>query len=442
MARAKLLIIQPTHFKSRSNPTLHKTRKRKLIGVTLPYLAALTPPDWECTLIDEQLEDINFDTPADLVAITTWTINSLRAYQIADRFRERAVPVIMGGPHTYFYAEEAAGHCDAVGIGEGEHIWSRMIEDAAGGHLKPVYRAEDTEDLRNLPFPRYDLMDLRKYGLIKTFALQTSRGCPFSCEFCSERFYLGRIYRYRPVKDVVEEIKKTRARYFMFADSNFAGKKAHAIELMEALIPLKIRWSTLWPAYLCKNREFMDLAQKSGLLHVNIGIESIEGETLAEMNKKINRVNEYGELFRNLRERGISYSVNLQFGWDTESPHVFNSTLAFLREQRVPAAYFNILTPHRGTLFYERMKAEGRIIDDYNIGRWPGLNCYIRPAYCSPGELERRVLDIYRAFYDLSSVFARLPLPVTKGNIASWMVNLSQWRISHSSTAMEDFDSY
>jgi radical SAM superfamily enzyme YgiQ (UPF0313 family) len=441
-ASARLLIIQPAHFKNRSNLELHKTRKRKLIGVTLPYLAALTPPDWACRLIDEQLTDIDFDTPVDLVAITAWTINSIRAYQIADRFRERGIPVILGGPHTCFYTEEAAKHCDAVGIGEGEHIWPRMIEDAARGKLKPVYHAVEPEDLRDLPFPRYNLMDLGKYGLIRTFALQTSRGCPFNCEFCSERFYLGRSYRYRPVRDVVDEVKKTGARYFMFADSNFAGKRSHAMELMEALIPLKIRWSTLWSAYLCKNREFMDLARRSGLLHVNIGIETIEGATLAAMNKKINKVNEYEEIFRNLRERGISYSVNLQFGWDTESPEVFSSTLAFLREQKVPVAYFNILTPHRGTTFYDRMKAEGRVIDDDNIGRWPGLHCYIKPAYCSPEELEKQVMDIFKGFYGVSSMLTRLSLPLTKSSIASWMVNLSQWRVSRSSTAMEDFDSY
>lgn len=438
----KLLIIQPAHFKSRSNLNLHKTRKRKLIGLTLPYLAALTPPGWEPRLIDEQLTDIDFNAPADLVAITAWTINSFRAYQIADRFRNRGVPVIMGGPHTYFYAEEAAEHCDSVGIGEGETIWPAMLEDAARGKLKPVYRADAPEDLRGLPVPRYDLMDLGKYGLFKTFALQTSRGCPFRCEFCSERFYLGRSYRYRPVDDVVDAVKKTGAGYFMFADSNFAGKKAHSMELMEALIPLKIRWSTLWSAYLCKDREFMDLARKSGLLHVNIGIESIEGDTLAAMNKKINRASEYGEIFRNLRQRGISYSVNLMFGWDTQGPDVFASTLAFLIKEKVPAAYFNILTPHRGTAFYDRMKAAGRIIDDHHIGRWPGLCCYIKPAHCTPGELENRVLDIHRSFYGISSMLKRLPLPVTKGNIASWVVNLSERRVSRRSSAMEDFDNY
>lgn len=183
----------------------------------------------------------------DLVAITTWTINSFRAYEIADKFRGRGVPVIMGGPHTYFYSEETAEHCDSVGVGEGEKIYPLMLEDALSGRLKKIYRADLLYDLENLSLPRYDLLDLRKYGLIRTFSVQSSRGCPFRCEFCSERFHLGEKYRYRPVHDIVEEIKQTKAKNLLFADSNFAGKREHTMELMEALIPLKVRWSTLWP---------------------------------------------------------------------------------------------------------------------------------------------------------------------------------------------------
>ncbi|MGZ3581027.1 MAG: B12-binding domain-containing radical SAM protein, partial [Syntrophales bacterium] len=259
----KLFIIQPSHYQSKSNLTLHKARRRPLVGLTLPYLAALTPRGWEVTLIDEQLMDIDFKAPVDVVAITAWTINSFRAYEIADRFRERGVPVIMGGPHAYFYSDESAEHCDAVGIGEGEKVWALMLEEAARGRLKKVYRADHLPDLKNLPLPRYDLLNLQKYGLIKTFSVQSSRGCPFKCEFCSERFYLGHSYRYRPVEEVIDEIKRSKAKNILFADSNFVGKISHTVELMEALLPLKVRWSALWSAYLCNNETFMDLAKRS-----------------------------------------------------------------------------------------------------------------------------------------------------------------------------------
>ena len=153
----KLLIIQPARYQNKYDLKPYKTRKRNVIGLSLPYLAALTPKDWDIELIDQQLEDIDFEARADLVAITTWTINSLPAYEIADRFRARGTPVIMGGPHTFFFAEEAAQHCDAVGIGEGEKIWPKMLEDASNGRLQKFYHAERSLDLRGLPFPRYDL---------------------------------------------------------------------------------------------------------------------------------------------------------------------------------------------------------------------------------------------------------------------------------------------
>ena len=438
----RLFIIQPSHYRSRSNLTLHKVKRKTLVGLTLPYLAALTPREWDVTLIDEQSMDLDFRAPADLVAITAWTINSFRAYEIADRYREQGIPVIMGGPHIYFYSDEAAEHCDAVGIGEGEKIWALMLEDAARGRLKKVYRADHLQDLQNLPLPRYDLLNLRGYGLFKTFSVQSSRGCPFKCEFCSERFYLGPSYRYRPVEEVIDEIKRSKAKNILFADSNFAGSTSHAAELMEALVPLKVRWSALWSAYLCNNETFMDLAKRSGLLHLNIGLESIDQDTLSGLNKRINQVKEYKNILHNLRKRGISYSFNFIFGWDTEREDVFSSTLAFLKAEKVPVAYFNILTPHKGTPLYERMKREDRIIDIDHIGRWPGLTCYIRPTYCSPEELEERVKRIQKEFYSYGSMFARLPFPVTKANIASWVVNLSERKVFQSDGAVEDFDAY
>jgi len=158
----KLHIIQPTHYRSPANRSLHHTKKRSVVNLTLPYLAALTPREWDVTLIDEQLSYLDFNAPVDLVAITAWTMNSIRAYEIADKFRERGVTVIMGGPHTFFHEEEAAEHCDAVGVGEGEGIWSLMLEDAAAGRLKKFYRADRLHALEQLPLPRYDLIDLRR----------------------------------------------------------------------------------------------------------------------------------------------------------------------------------------------------------------------------------------------------------------------------------------
>ena len=223
----KLLIIQPSYYRSKADRTVFKSRRRSVVPLTLPYLAALTPADWDVTLLDEQLNPVPFDGRFDLVAISSSTLNSFRAYDIADEFRRRGVSVILGGPHTFFHAEEAGEHCDAVGVGEGESIWRRMLEDARGGRLNRLYRADPLPDLAGLPLPRYDLLDLRRYRPFRTFAVTSSRGCPFRCEFCSERFLLGENYRCRPVPEVIAEVRHCHSRSIFFGDSNFSvsGKK-------------------------------------------------------------------------------------------------------------------------------------------------------------------------------------------------------------------------
>jgi radical SAM superfamily enzyme YgiQ (UPF0313 family) len=440
--RNRLLIIQPSYYRSKADRTVFKVRRRQVVPVTLPYLAALTPPDWEIKLIDEQLEPIDFDYRADLVAISTWTLYSYRAYDIADEFRRRRVPVVLGGPHTFFHAEEAGEHCDAVCVGEAEGVWPRMLEDALRGRLSRLYRAELLPDLAGLPVPRYDLLDLRRYGPFRTFTVVSSRGCPFRCDFCSERFLLGDGYRCRPVAEVIEEIKHCRSRNILFGDSNFGGKRSHAMELMEALVPLKVRWSALWSSYLCNDAEFLDLARRSGLLHVNIGIESLNPDTLESMNKRFNKASQYGEMLANLRRRGISYSLNFIFGWDGETAGAFRATLDFLQRHKVPVAYFNVLTPVKGTPLYDRLQSQGRIINSQDIDRWPGQLCYINPPYGTAAELEHNVEKMCREFYSLPSIISRLPLPLTKSDMASWFINFSQRRMGQAGPANNNFDGY
>ncbi len=436
----KLMLIQPTYYRHTTDHSLYKTKKRTLVGMTLPYLAALTPKEWDVQLVDEQVMDIDFDAPVDVVAITAWTINSFRAYDIARRFRDRGVPVLMGGPHVFFHTEEAAEHCDAVGVGEGEEILPVMLRDVARGRLQKVYRAPGMHDLKGLPVPRYDLMHLMGPRWSRTYSVQSSRGCPFKCEFCSERFYIGDRYRYRPTPEIVEEIRQIGARNVFFADSMFAGKKQHSMELMEALIPLKIRWSTLWTTYLCKDQAFMDLAKRSGLLHVNMGMESVDQETLTAMNKKFNKVDQYEEILSNLRRRGISYSLNFVFGYDGERKDIFESTRKFLLKHKVPVAYFYTLSPHKGTPLYNRLKGENRLLDERNLDRWPGNGCEVQPSYCSPRELEENVRGMYDTFYNLPSMFRRLSPPVTKSHIASWILNFSQRRICRWDRSLANHD--
>lgn len=440
----KLLIVAPSHYLSKNDRTVFKSRRRSLVPLALPYLAALTPPEWDVTLVDEQVQDIDFDCRPDLVAITSWTVHSLRGYHVASEFRNRGIPVIMGGPHVWFHPDEAAEHCEAIGIGEAEPIWAQMLQDATSGRLQKVYRAPQMPSIAGLPVPRWDLLDLKRYGPFKTFTLMSSRGCPMQCEFCSERLYLGGGFRVRPVEDMIEEIKRCGSKNIFFGDSDFGGKRAHAMKLMEAMIPLKLRWSALWTSFLCYDDEYMDLAERSGLLHINMGLESINADTLRGMNKRFNKVDKYGVMLENLRRRGISYSLNFIFGWDNETPDVFRSTLEFLHREKVPVAYFNILCPEIGTMFYERMKKDDRILRLEDIGRFPGEFCHLKPKNFTAEQLESNVQDMYLKFYSWKSMFQRLPMPVTQANIASWIVNLSQRKLAQRSLGdhNNNFDSF
>ena len=414
-----------------------------MIGLTLPYLAALTPAGWDITLIDEQLTGIDFDAPVDLVAMTTWTINSFRAYEIADAYRQRGVPVIMGGPHTYFYPDESAEHCDAVGIGEGETIWPAMLDDFAHGRLKKCYHAPPCRTSAACRCPVTISSTSRGTGLIKTYSVQASRGCPFECEFCSERFYLGHALSVPARQGRGRGDQEQPGTLYLLRRQQFRGTAgAHDGAYGGPHPPESPLVGFVARPYLCNNGPLMDLAARSGLLHLNLGIESIDQETLRGLGKTRNKVKQYKEILENLRKRDISYSLNFIFGWDTEREDIFASTLAFLRNEKVPAAYFNILTPHKGTPLYDRMLAEDRIIDIDEIGRWPGIHCHIKPSYCSSAELETRVKTMYHEFYSYSSMFARLPLPIRQTRIASWIVNLEQRKVSRPGDDMENFDLY
>jgi len=439
----KLMIIQATGYRFRDLRVPYKLRKRKLVGAVLPHRAALAPKEWEVTLVDDATQDVDYDADVDVVAITIRTVTSLRGYEIAAKFRDRNIPVVMGGPHATFYTAEIAEHADAVCIGEAEEVFPAMLEDAAAGRLKKTYQAERAAPLAGLPAPRWDLLDFRKYVFYRPFVIQYSRGCPYTCDFCAERRLNGDYgYRYRPVEEVVEDIKRCGSRHIFFAASQFAGNKAHAMELMEALIPLKVRWSTLMSAHFCLDEKFIDLAKRSGMLHVNMGVESIDQKTLHAMNKDTNRVRQYGDVIRNLTRRDISYSLNFVFGTDEEEEDAFRTTRDFLFEHKVQTAYFNILVPLRGTSVHEQFKADGRLIDEENMERWPGLSCHFKPLRYTPEQLVHQVAKIRRDFYTLGSAVRRLPVPYKEAHFASWNLHFLQRKVANHLDSMRDFTEF
>ena len=442
-AMPKLLIIQAATYRSRHDQRPLRIRKRKLVGAVMPYLAALAPPEWDVSLVDDAIEEVDYDARVDVVAITARMVTSLRAYEIADRFRERNVAVLMGGPHATFYGAEVAEHADAVCIGEGEGIFPEMLADAAAGRLRRFYRRSEVASLAGLPTPRWELLNPKHYHFYSPVVIQQSRGCPYTCDFCAERRLNGDYgYRDRPVEEVVEEIRKSGHRHIFFAASQFVGHPARTKELLEALIPLRVRWSALFSPRFGLDDEFLDLAKRSGLLHVNMGIESISQDTLNTMHKQFNKSGSYVDMIRNLNRRNISYSFNFVFGADTDDPTVFPATLDFLRRHQVPAAYFNVLVPLRGTPLYDQMKADGRIVDEPNMERWPGVVCHFRPARMSGDELVAEVRKLQRAFYSVRSMTQRLRIPRTQADLASWNVNWTQRKVARNGDTMNEFSEF
>jgi len=212
------------------------------------------------------------------------------------------------------------------------------------------------------------------------------------------------------------------------------------MELMERLISLRLRWSTLWNTNRVLDREFMRLAKKSGLLHVNMGVESIKPETVEGMKKQTTPVDRLGEVVRILRDLDISFSFNLIFGWDTDQPDHFRTTLDFLKQHKVHVAFFNVFSPHKGTRIYDRYLSEGRMRDLKNLGRWPGVIAQIHPRHFTAEELEENILWMYREFYAWPSLLRRLPFPLSKASAASWFMNLSQRKMFKGTVARTNFD--
>jgi radical SAM superfamily enzyme YgiQ (UPF0313 family) len=405
----KLLLVQPTTTFKDGRP--HKTKTRWIMGLTLPYLAGLTPKWVDVELLDDRMSEINYNGGYDLVGLTTTIATATRAYQIADEFRRRGIPVVMGGFHASLLPEECLEHCDAVVEGEAEYVWPELLEDCRAGRMKSRYKADKLQDLKNLPLPRWELLDRKKY-FVPFLPLMTTRGCPFKCSFCEVPIVYGSQYRHRPIGEVVEDIKCNPTRKVQIVDDNIAGSHEYAKELFKAMIPLKVRWSCLWTIGTSHDREILDLAKKAGVYHVNIGIESISQESLNSINKKQNSVKYYVDMLQQLEKRGIFYSLNFLFGLDEDTREIFKETMMFLKKVKVPMAFFNTVTPREGTPMRQKLKEEGRILNPI-ADRYLGMECIFRPRNMTAEEVEEGVWSCFRKFYSLPEIAMRFLLPPT-----------------------------
>jgi radical SAM superfamily enzyme YgiQ (UPF0313 family) len=373
--------------------------------LTLTTLAALTPPDIEVKITDENVEAVDFEEDVDLVGVTGMLMHAPRAYEIARRFRERKIPVVIGGPHASSLPLEAKEHVDAVVIGEAENIWEGLIEDFKKRCLRPFYRAQSFCSMERLPFPRLDL--LRREAYMTVNCVQTTRGCPHQCDFCHVTHFFGKTYRYRPVDEVMEEVKRLEGNFIVFIDDNIAGNRRYAKELFTRLKPLKKKWASQASMTLTRDPELLKLAAESGCVSLFIGVESLSSENLKDVNKAFNQAYPLEEAMKALHDHDIMILAGFIFGLDHDDEGVFERTLRFCERNRIELPSFFILTPLPGTALFQRMDSEGRLLHK-NWGQYNGATVVFKPRLMTEETLQRGFHWACKEGYSWGSIFKRV----------------------------------
>ena len=382
----------------------------RIPNLALPILAALSPADVEISFTDDLLTPIDLKKDlkeVDLVGITVLSKTALRAYDIADAYRRKGIPVVLGGIHPTALPEEAKEHADSVVLGEAEEVWPHLIEDARMGNLKPFYRQEGYTDLSKIPIPRREI--LPKRGYLPLDVVQVTRGCPFRCEFCTVQKFFGEAYRFRPISDVVDEVRRLPHRWMMFNDDNIIGNPSYSVDLLKALVPLKKKWFSQASLSGLKKIENVEWLAKSGCTSLLIGFESLSKKNLMTSKKFQNDPAEYREIIESLHRHGIAICGSFIFGFDEDDPSVFEETVSFAIQTKLFLAIYMILTPYPGTTFYDRVKNEGRLVQD----QWWLLEMpedyapYFLPMKMSAEALREGWQRAWKEFYSFPSIWKR-----------------------------------
>jgi len=383
-------------------------RYRRLIRfpqLTMPLLAAYTPDHWEVGHTDEIVQRVDFDCRADLVGITANTPAAPHAYAMAREFRRRGVAVVIGGPHATLMPEEATRHADSVVVGEAEGVWPQLLSDFEQGTLRRVYSACALPDLKDMPAPRWDLIKGRTYGRGVTIA---TRGCPFACEYCAIPQMYRRRMRYRPVAEVVDEIKRMPGRALIFWDDNIGTNRSYAKELFAAIAPLNRWWTSQCTADAAFDDEFMSLAARSGCKALFLGLETISQASLDEANKRHNRAADYSEVIRRFHAYRIAVQAGVVFGFDQDERTIFRTTVDFYRSVGLDSATISVLVPFPNTPIFNRLDSEGRILTR-DWSKYNGKKDVVfRPARMSPRELLMGMEWAARQFYSIPSIVERM----------------------------------
>lgn len=377
--------------------------------ITGIHLAALTPAEYQVRVIHQQVQPVDFDTDADLIALSFFTGFATEAYRVADEFRSRGKTVVAGGPHVTFNADEALTHIDSVVIGEAESIWVELLHDASAGKLRKRY-VGTTRPLTGLPTPRYDLLG-RNFFVQRV--VQATRGCPFTCSFCTVPT-INPGFRTRPVAEVIRDIQYDRFQHWWqrkvvwFWDDNLTAKRSYIRELLTAMIPLRKWWLTQASMDIANDKDLLDLMQASGCIGIFFGIESFGAESLRDAHKPQNKISAYKARIRALHDRGICVMAGFIAGFDGDTPDSIRAMARQLYDTGVDVPFLSVLTPYRGTPAYSKLAEQGRILENRGWEFYNGYNVSFQPRDMSPEQLLHAHRALWREAFSLKYSLLRI----------------------------------
>jgi radical SAM superfamily enzyme YgiQ (UPF0313 family) len=379
--------------------------------LSIPVLLSLTPDEHEVRVFDENIEDIDYDWSADIVGITVRTMFAVRAYHIADNFHQRGIKTVLGGIHPSMCNEEALQFCDSIVIGEAENVWQDLLKDAQAGQLKRIYKAKHRANLTAFPKPVRSKLSLNRY---LADILQTTKGCPFQCEFCSVYSYDGQRIRHKSIEQVLKEITEIsnstnsfKKKAVFFADDNIISDKKYARELFSAIKSYNLNWSCQAAINVSKDDDLLKLMKESGCGAILIGFESISDENLRAMGKAVNLRNDYAEAINKIQSHGILVHSSFIMGYDYDTPKAFDDLIEFIVSNRLLMPLINILTPFPGTKLFSRFEQEGRIIHK-NWNEYDSETVVFRPSLMTPEELTAEFKRVIRKVYSFDSIYQKL----------------------------------
>jgi radical SAM superfamily enzyme YgiQ (UPF0313 family) len=401
----RLTLIYPSVGRKPNRPYVRAWQMQPL---SMALLAGLTPPDVDLRFYDDRMEDIPFDEPTDLVALSVETFTALRAYKIARQFRARGVPVVLGGYHVTLLPDEAAREADAIVLGDAEPVWPQILDDARHRRLQPVYRGLGRRTLGGVR-TRREIFQGKRYQNITL--VEFARGCNFKCDFCSITAFHDANQNHRPAAEVASEMAATGSRRFFIVDDNIVSQPAKVRELCRHLIPLRVGWVGQASIHIAQDDGLLELMVRSGCRGVLIGMESLDPANLRDMGKSWNlAAASYAESLARFRRHGLAVYGTFIFGYDGDDADLVRRSVAFAREHRLFLAAFNHLVPFPGTPLFQRLQHEGRLLtpkwwlDPHGrVG-----DVVFRPRKMTPGELQALCLEARQQFYRWGSIGQRL----------------------------------